>query len=82
MAYVNQKGGFHKKLSVIQNGTHESLTVLKNSFLKKTENFALQITDFYINKVPEITRDTEPFIKIKQFGHYGAIESEDQIVLF
>ena len=78
MAYVNQKGGFHKKLSVIQNGTHESLTVLKNSFLKKTENFALQITDFYINKVPEITRDTEPFIKIKQFGHYGAIESEDQ----
>ena len=59
MSIVNQRGVFHKKLFVSRNGHNKSRCVLKHKFLKKTENYALQITDFYINKTPTIFSDED-----------------------
>ena len=70
MTFVNDKGGFHKKLTVTQNSYSESLTVLKNAFLKKTENYSLQVTDFFTNKSPELFLDDEPVLEIRQYENY------------
>ena len=46
MSIVNRKGGFFKKLKICRNGDHESRCVLKQGFLKKTENYSMQLTNF------------------------------------
>ena len=59
MSIVNQRGAFHKKLFVSRNGSNKTRCVLKHAFLKKTENYALQITDFLSNKTPTVFRDED-----------------------
>ena len=39
MTTANQKGGFLKTLTITRDGSSESNTMLKNNFLKKTENY-------------------------------------------
>ena len=73
MSLANQRGSFHKKLFISRNGHNESRCVLKHVFLKKTENYALQITDFFINKTPSIFRDEEEVLfEIMQYRGVGA----------
>ena len=70
MVFVNEKGGFHKTLTVTQNSFSESLTVLKNPFLKKTENYSISVTDFYINKSPSLFLDEGVVLEIKQYDTF------------
>ena len=68
MSLVNEKGWFHKKLSITQNDSSESTTMLRHAFLKKLENFSLQVQDFYINRLPEIhERDNDIDVEIFYF---------------
>ena len=72
MSLANQRGSFHKKLYVARNGHNETRCVLKHVFLKKTENYALQITDLFINKTPTIFRDEdEVLFEIMQYNGIG-----------
>ena len=72
MSLANQRGSYHKKLFISRNGHNESRCVLKHAFLKKTENYALQITDFYLNKIPTVFRDEdEVLFEIKQYMGLG-----------
>ena len=74
MSIVNRKGGFFKKLKICRNGDHESRCVLKQGFLKKTENYSMQLTNFFINKLPEIFYQSDvPFLEIHQHQGYDAI---------
>ena len=68
MSFVNEKGGFHKKIQILQNDSNESVTTLRHAFLKKVENYSLQIEDFYLNKMPVIHQNDDEFdIEIQQF---------------
>lgn len=67
MTIINAKGGFNKRLIVTQNSFSESVTVLKNAFLKKTENYSLGVSKFLINKSPSIFLDEGVILEIKQF---------------
>ena len=72
MSFVNEKGGFHKKIAILQNDSNESLTVLRHAFLKKVENYSLQIEDFYLNKMPIIhDNEDEIDIEIEQFTDFN-----------
>ena len=74
--FVNQRGAFQKKLTISRNGHSESTCVLKDEFLKKAQNYSLNITSFFINKLPTIFRDeTEMLFEIEQ--HAGGIWGPD-----
>ena len=67
----NLQGGFQKRVNVIQNGTNESTTTLRTIFLKNSENFSLQVTDFFLNKIPTLFEDeNRTLITIEQYGSY------------
>ena len=70
MSIVNQKGGFVTSLRITRNNVNTSNTTLKTPLLKKSENYACQITDFFINKTPDIFPDElwdQPHIEIINF---------------
>ena len=72
MSFVNEKGGFSKKLAILQNDSSESTTVLRHAFLKKAENYSLQIQDFFLNKMPEIHEyEADADIEIFQYEAYN-----------
>ena len=78
MSFVNEKGGFHKKIQILQNDSNESVTTLRHAFLKKVENYSLQIEDFYINKIPVIHEEEDIDVEIRQFDDYnGAWDNVD-----
>ena len=78
MSIVNTKGGFFKKLKVCRNGHNESRCVLKEGFLKKTENYSMQLTNFIINKLPEIFYEPNvPFLEIHQHSGFDALLNVD-----
>ena len=68
MSVVNHKGGFFATMRIQQNSRSEALCMLEKPFLKKAENFALQITDFFINKPPILNRDLGGQLRIRPFG--------------
>ena len=72
MSQVNIKGGFNALLRVTQNSSNESLCVLQKPLLKKSENWSLQVTDFFLNKTPPINMDQEVQLKIAAFDVMSA----------
>jgi len=80
MSQVNVKGGFNAVLRVTQNNSNESLCVLQKPLLKKTENWSLQVTDFFLNKTPPINRDQGEQFRIVAFeGLSTGYRNEDYI---
>ena len=59
MSIANHKGGFSTTLRVTQNNKNETLCMLDKPFLKKAENWSLQVTDFFINKVQALNLELE-----------------------
>ena len=50
MVVINHKGGYSKALTITRNHGHESTTMLKDEFLKKTQNYIVQVQHFYTSK--------------------------------
>ena len=51
---ANTRGGMQKALVVTHSHSHESKTMLKEDFLKKTENYSLQVQQFYTTNTAPI----------------------------
>ena len=64
MSLANQKGGFNVTLRVQQNSSSESLCVLQKPLIKKAENWSLQVTDLFLNKVAPLNRVIEEQLRI------------------
>ena len=58
---VNQKGGYHKTLTITQNHSNEAQCMLKEQFLKKTQNYIIQIGDFYTSSASYINTFEDEF---------------------
>ena len=69
MANANEKGAFHVTLQVEKNGSSESLCVLQKPLLKKTGNWALMVTDLFLNKTPALNRQMGEQFRIVPFKH-------------
>lgn len=73
MTTANQKGGFLKTLTITRDSSNESITMLKNNFLKKTENYVVQLTKFITNITPLLTTNEEMMFEILPKG----LQNED-----
>ena len=74
MALVNQKGGFHTTLRVTQNTSADAICMLRKPFLKKSGNWTLQVTDFFINKTPPLNQTMDEqlrFVPLVSSFHAG-----------
>jgi len=59
---VNQRGGYHKTITVSQNHSATAQVMLKNSFLKDTSKYILQIGQFFTSSASHINTFAEdPF---------------------
>ena len=65
MTAVDSKGGFHKTLSITRNSDNTSGTMLKTPFLRKSENYSIQVASFCTNRTPVIHRDAGPVLTIR-----------------
>ena len=68
MTTANLKGGFIKTLTVSRDGSSTSYSILKNPFLKKTNNYVCQMTHFITNITPPLNQITEVMFEIKLKG--------------
>ena len=68
MTTANQKGGFIKTLTITRDNDDQSVTILKNNFLKKTENYVVQLTKFITNITPRLTTNDEIMFEILPKG--------------
>ena len=82
MSIANAKGGFNTTLRVQQNSSNEALCSLQKPFLKKSENWAVQVTDFFINVTPELNRElTEQFRIVSYEGPIPGLKKTDYIFI-
>ena len=71
MTTANQAGGFLKTLTITRDNSSESVLILKNKFLKKTNNYVLQLTKFITNITPQLNLIDEVMFKILPKGGVG-----------
>lgn len=71
MSIANHKGGFSTTLRVTQNNKNETLCMLDKPFLKKAENWSLQVTDFFINKVQALNLELGEQLRIVPYYPLG-----------
>ena len=72
MTIANQRGGFLKTLEINRDGSASSETNLKDTFLKKTEGYVMQVTRFVVNNSPPLNLIDEPmFTVLRRGGSYG-----------
>ena len=71
MSIANHKGGFSHTLRVTQNNKNESLCMLDKPFLKKAQNWSLQVTDFFINKVQALNLELDEQLRIIPYRAAG-----------
>ena len=61
---ANSANSYSKRMEIIQMGSNKSNCVLLSEFLKKAENYTLQIERFVVNIAPQINSVTEPYFEI------------------
>ena len=71
MSIANQKGGFSTTLRVEQNNSNEAMCMLDKPLLKKSENWSLQLTDFFINKTQPLNLALGQQLIIVPFAQEG-----------
>ena len=64
MTIANQRGGFLKTLEINRDGSASSETNLKDTFLKKTEGYVMQVTRFVVNNSPPLNLIDEPMFTV------------------
>lgn len=73
MTTVNEKGGHHLSLTVLQTELSEVNCMLKDQILKKSENYAIQLVDFVLSKQALINPNIHlPFLEIKHYERLPA----------
>lgn len=73
MTTANQRGGYLKRLSISRDGESTSLTTFAELFLKKTDNYVLQIPRFVTSIMPPINLITEIMFEILPRGNVGVL---------
>ena len=71
MSIVNHKGGFNTTMRITQNSSNESICMLDKPFLKKAENWSLQVTDLFINKSQPLNLELTEQLRIVPFRGVG-----------
>ena len=61
---ANSKNSFHKRLEIFQMGSSASQCTLSTEFLKKPENYTLQLERAVINTTPQINTVTGTYMQI------------------
>ena len=64
MSFANEKGGYQKTLEVSRENSNRTQTMLQTDFLKKGENYILNITDFVTSTSPPMNLLTGPFLTV------------------
>ena len=75
MSFANEKGGYQKTLEVSRENSNRTQTMLQTDFLKKGENYILNITDFVTSTSPPMNLLTGPFLTVQPLGDQN--ESQD-----
>ena len=70
---ANQQGTFYKSISIERNGESYSNTILKNEFLKKTENYSCLVQDFVTNITPPLNTSKEVAFQVFVRGVAGDV---------
>ena len=73
---ANSTNSYTKRLEVLQIGTHQSKCTLLSEFLKKAENYTLQIEKFVVNITPPINTITDPYIELFARPDVGVVGIE------
>ena len=73
MTTANQRGGYIKKLSVSRDGDSKSVTTFRDQFLKKTQNYVLQIPRFVTNVTPPLNLISEVMFELLPRGNVGVL---------
>jgi len=68
MTTANKRGTFVKSLEISRDGSNRSNTMLKNTFLKKANNYVCQLTKFVTNLTPKLNLDEEVMFEILPRG--------------
>ena len=79
MSYANQKGGYQKSLEVTRENSNRSTTMLSTDFLKKGENYILNVTDFITNTSPPMNLLEGNFLRILPLGNYPENPADAQV---
>ena len=71
MSYANEKGSYQKSLEITRENSNRSTTTLGTDFLKKSENYLLNVTDFVTNTSPPMNLLTGFYFRIMPMGNQG-----------
>ena len=69
MSYANEKGSYQKSLEITRENSNRSTTSLNTDFLKKSENYILNVTDFVTNTSPPMNLLTGYYFRIMPMGN-------------
>ena len=61
---ANSTNSYTKRLEVLEVGSNQAKCTLSSEFLKKAENYTLQVEKFTVNITPQINTVTDPYIEI------------------
>lgn len=71
MSVANSKGGYVKTLEVSRDNSNRSVTMLKDEFLQKTENYTLNVMNFITNTAPPLNTIDEVMFEVFARGDTG-----------
>ena len=71
MSHANEKGGYQKGLEITRENSNRSTTSLSTDFLKKSENYILNITDFVTNTAPPMNTLSGVYFTVRPLGDQG-----------
>ena len=80
MTQSNARGGYIKSLEINREGSHTSITTLRNELLKKANHYVCQIPRFITNTTPRLNLIDEVYVEILKRNdedHTVATTAED-----
>lgn len=81
MSFVNEKGGYTKVLEITRENSNRSVTMLKEDFLTKSENYILNVTDFVTSTSPPLNEIDEPYFRIMPKGAHNETIAQAELRL-
>ena len=66
---ANFKNGVLKTLEITRDNTNESVTMLRQDYLKKSENYTMNVEKFIMNTTPPLNEIDEIMFTVQPMGH-------------